>query len=160
MKTILKFKDYGSKLTGISTPFGGVSWQPSQTERAVAASVVTFLEDRRVLYKVEEAEVPDHCIASVIEIRHFLSGKLSDLDPKNELAKNLSMMRSSCRKFMDKTQELQIGKILRPNDYNSWFFCAALGEMRGVFGFCLAQIVLAFGLDIEKELASILPSSQ
>lgn len=38
--------------------------------------VIAFLEDRRVLYAPDELEVPSHCVHSVLEIRHFLSGEL------------------------------------------------------------------------------------
>src|ERR1700760_1783418 len=96
---------------GFSPPFFGVSWQPPETERKIAKSVVNFLEDRRVLYNPTELELPQHCISSVVEIRHFLTENIAELDQDSELAKNLKMMRAAC------------------------------------------------GLDIEKDLASILPAS-
>lgn len=36
---------------------------------------------------------------------------------------------------------------------------STIGELRGVFGVHLAQLAAAFGLDIEDDLASILPVS-
>jgi hypothetical protein len=43
---------------------------------AVARRVISYLEDRRVLYNPTELEVPQHCIQSVLDIRHFLSHEL------------------------------------------------------------------------------------
>jgi len=42
--------------------------------------------------------------------------------------------------------------------YEAWVFCGALGEMRGAFGLHIALIAVRNGLDIEGELASILPA--
>src|SRR5437016_5716129 len=80
MKTILKFKEIASKITGFNTSVFEISWEPPKNERAIAKSVVNFLEDRRVLYNPTELEVPHHCISSVLEIRQFLSEKMNDLD--------------------------------------------------------------------------------
>jgi len=44
----MKFSEIANRLTGISTPFGGASWQPAEMEIAAARRVITFLEDRRV----------------------------------------------------------------------------------------------------------------
>ena len=75
----MKFSEIANRLTGISTPLGGVSWQSSDLEVSAARRVIAFLEDRRVLYAPDELEVPDHCVHSVLEIRHFLSGELGKL---------------------------------------------------------------------------------
>jgi hypothetical protein len=65
---------------------GGVSWQSSDLEVSAARRVIAYLEDRRVLYAPEEMEVASHCVQSVLEIRHFLSGELGKLDAKSEFA--------------------------------------------------------------------------
>ena len=160
MKPKLIFKEIASKITGFSTPVFGVSWEPPNNDREIAKSVVNFLEDRRVLYNPSELEDPQHCISSVLEIRRFLTEKMNDLDQNCELAKNLGTMRSACRKFLDSAQILDRGlKFSHRPSYDSWVFYSSLGEMRGIFGMCLSQILLSFGLDIEKDLASILPAS-
>ena len=160
-KRILLFKDVAAKLTGISTPFGGLSWQSSETERKIAKRVINFLEDRRILYNPGELELPQHCISSVVEIRHFLTEKIAELGEDSELVKNLKTMRLACRKFLDSAQPFERDHKLPLThvDYNVLVFCSALGEMRGTFGMCLAQILLSYELDIEEDLATILPAS-
>src|SRR5438552_5513774 len=143
MKPRLLFQEIASKITGFSTPVFGIQWTPPSKEREIAKSVVTFLEDRRVLYNPTELELPHRCISSVIEIRHFLTEKMNDLDQNSELAKNIRTMRSACRKFLGTAQRLERGQHFSYGNYNSWVFYSSLGEMRGIFGFCLSQILLS-----------------
>ena len=52
---------------------------------------------------------------------------------------------------------------LRINNYDcisSWKFNSALGELRGTFGIMIAQIAVAYGINVEEELASILPNKE
>jgi len=159
----MKFNDITSRLTGISCPVFGVSWTPPASEREAAKRVVAFLEDRRVLYNPSELEVPEHCVQSVIEIRHHLTSELQPLDTQDEMAKHLRSMRAACRKFLDTVQADDRYDIVRFGNsgghYASWVFMSALGELRGVFGVHLAQLAAAYGLDMEDDLASILPAT-
>ncbi len=158
----MKFSEIANRLTGISTPFGGVSWQPAELEIAAARRVIAFLEDRRVLYEPGELEQPSHCVRSVIEIRHYLSDELGRLGSGAEIAASLRAMRAACRKFLDRVGTDGERVVHFANDfghYASWTFYSALGEMRGTFGVHVAKIAAAFQLDVEDQLASILPAS-
>ena len=156
----MRFKEILSRLTGISVPVFGVSWNPPEADRAVVRRVVAFLEDRRVLYAPSEMEVPEHCVRSVIEIRAFLTAELGKLDDSSELAANLRALRAACRKFLDTVQE-DGDRIVRfgfsHGHWASWVFNGALGEMRGVFGVHLAILATKYGVNVEKDLATILP---
>lgn len=157
----MRFSEIASRLTGISTPIGGISWQPSEPEIASARRVVAYLEDRRVLYSPSEMEIPSHCVESVIQIRALLTNEIGKLDSKSELTASLRAMRASCRKFLDSVgwEDSEITWHARnPGHYASWTFYGALGEMRGIFGVHLARIATKFRLDIEDDLASILPA--
>ena len=157
----MKFKDLVKRLTGISTPIFGVSWNPENTERDIARQVISYLEDRRELYNPTEMECPDHCVQSVLQIREFLTSKIGELSEDTELSKSLRAMRAACRKFLNETGDPH-GDIVRfgfnRGHFASWKFLSAIGELRGVFGIHIAKISVAYGIDnIEKELASIMP---
>jgi hypothetical protein len=154
----MKFQEILNRLTGINTPILGVSWNPLDLEVTVARRVIIYLQDRRVLYNPYDLEIPEHCVESVLEIRHFLTSELVALDSNSELSKNLQAMQAACRKFLDK-QTVHRFRILRSRDDNitMWIFLTALGELRGVFGIHLAQIAAKYGLDIDEPLSSILP---
>ena len=72
----MNFREIATRLTGISCPVFGVSWNPPEAERTVARRVIAYLEDRRVLYNPGELEVPEHCVESVLEMRRYLTQEL------------------------------------------------------------------------------------
>lgn len=156
----MKFKEIANRLTGISCSVFGVQWNPPELDVTKARRVLTFLEDRRVLYNPDSVEVPEHCVRSVIEIRQMLTSELGSLDSDSELSHSLRAMRSACRKFLDTAHEND-GRIITDSRHHghwtSWIFFPALGEMRGVFGIYIAILALQYGLDIEGKLGSILP---
>lgn len=127
-----------------------------------ARRVLAYLEDRRVLYAPWDMEIPEHCIESILEIRHFLTDQLGHLDDKDDdIAPHLRAMRASCRQFLNVTSALMDGPMgLRPfmPGTPGWMFNDALGELRAVFGIHVAQLSAKFGVDIEDELATILPA--
>jgi hypothetical protein len=67
---------------------------------------------------------------------------------------------AACRKFLDHVQESGPDVVRfgwHHGHWASWDFNAALGELRGVFGVHLAQLAVLYRLDVEDNLASILP---
>lgn len=155
----MKFEEIMNRVTGFSIPVFGISWNPPELDRSIAKRVITHLEDRRVLYNPSQMEMPDHCASSVIEIRQMLSNEIAGLSEDSELGKSFRAMRAACRKFLDTVGADE--NIVRfgadRGHYASWIFNGAIGELRGVFGVHLAQIAVRYGLDIEDDLASILP---
>lgn len=158
----MKFREILSRLTGLSVPIFGAQWNPPESECAVARRVLAFLEDRRVLFVPSEMEVPEHCVESVLRIREFLTAELGALNPEKKLAPSLRAMRAACRKFLA-TVEADDHRIIQfgasHGHYASWVFNGAVGELRGVFGVHIASLAASHGLDVEGELATILPAS-
>lgn len=156
----MKFKEILKRITGISSPVFGVSWNPTNTEKDIAKGVISFLEDRRVLYVPSEMEVPRHCIDSILQIRQFLTKEIAKLEQDSELSKSLRAMRAACRKFLskidsDKEDLIKFGAVTE--HWASWEFNGSVGELRGVFGIHIAKIAVSYGLNVEDDLASILP---
>lgn len=157
----MKFREIVSRVTGFSVPIFGMQWNPPEAECAVARRVISFLEDRRVLYLPSEMEVPHQCVESVLRIREFLTAELGALDSGREIALCLRAMRAACRKFLASVDNedrriIQFGA--EHGHYASWIFNGAVGELRGVFGIHIARLAASHGLDVEDELASILPT--
>jgi hypothetical protein len=99
---------------------------------------------------------------SVIEIRRFLTAELGDLTD-GDLASRLSAMRTACRKFLDALsypdgRTMSIPQGMFHGGYPEWVFSTALGELRGVLGILIAEIAAQYHLDVEGELATILPA--
>ncbi len=158
-KKRMKFKEVLSRITGFSVPVFGVSWTPTQPEITKARQVLAFLEDRRVLYNPYHLEVADQCIQSVLDIRRFLTEVIGQLGADSKLAEHLRGMRAGCRAFLDATSP-GARRIIRSHwagPFESSFF-TSLGELRATIGVHVAAIAVMHGLDIEGELAEVLPA--
>ena len=149
----INFKKIAKSLTGFSTPVFGVSWCPLESDRKIVRKLITFLEDRRVLYNPYNIETIRWVIQSVLEIRKKLTDILEIVDENSDIYSHLRAMRAACRKFMD---EIEKQKRYQYKPISSDIF-TALGEMRAIFGIHIAQLCVKYGIDIEDDLARILP---
>lgn len=169
----VSFRELAARINGITTPVGGVSWTPPTLDVEAARRVVAYLENRRVLYSPYELEVPGHVVTSVLEIRAYLNSERAHTDRASSLHQSIAGMESACRKFLDSIQELEScrglslehpeRRMLSHLGYRSltgldeWIFLTALGELRAVFGLCIGNIAAAYHIDVDQQLASILP---
>jgi len=145
---LYKFSELASHITGLSLPVFGVSWQAPEAERTIVRSVLIFLEDRRALYNPFAIEMEHEVTDSVLEIRKELTDAIQRLSDKSAAVAPLQAMRVACREYLDNTRQR----------YGPHFaFMADLGRLRTIFGYHLAQLAVMYGLDIEGELASIIP---
>src|SRR5205823_6228537 len=113
----IPFKQIRVRLTGLSLPFGlGAQWEftqpktpPEKVEQDRAVKLLTYLEDRRVLYGSYALEVPEDVISSVLQIRERLTSELEQLhdDVDTPLYATIAAMRVACRKFLDTTQAIK-----------------------------------------------------
>ncbi|MFF8376237.1 DUF6650 family protein [Streptomyces sp. NPDC015661] len=157
----MKISGIMRRITGFSTPFGGLDWEASVPQREVAQKLLVYLEDRRVLTAprpvIEAVEVPQHCVASVFQIRETLTQFLMDPDTGDELAQQLKTLRAACRRFLN-----DVGSDHSPSPtVNAWSaatFGNALGEFRALFGIQLALIAAQYKLDLPDELRYIVPA--
>lgn len=53
----MKFKTILSRLTGLSCPWFGISWNPTEAEIIIATRIIRFLEDKRVLFNPSEMHI-------------------------------------------------------------------------------------------------------
>jgi hypothetical protein len=156
----MNWKEALARITGFNVPVFGVSWNPPQPEIAVARRALAFLEDRRVLYNPYHLEVADHCVESVVDIRRFLTDLIGQLPPSSTLAEHLRAIRAACRTFLDDTSP-GTRHALGPHwagPFETSFF-TALGELRARIGVHVAAIAVMHGIDVEGELASVLPEA-
>lgn len=146
----------GIKFTGISTPVAGVSWELTKTDKDVAQQVVTFLEDRRLLFGERHMEDELLCYRSAGAIRAFLTEQMQGLKKGSPLRYSLGKMRAACRKFMDRGEPGGRG-FERRFEYGPDSFGYALGDLRTAIGLQLAVILSQFSLEAEEDLLQILP---
>lgn len=165
----IKAKSLAGRLSGFSLPVigGGVQWTPTKSERDTVRKLLTFLEDRRVLYVDYCLEMENAVAHSVLQIREVLTEILQALPEGSKSIGPVRAMRAACRKFL--TEPHPEFKNLARHTYPSWDrmnseggprFFVALGELRATFGAQIAALAFTHGIDIEHELASILPAEE
>lgn len=151
-----------SRLAGVSILGFGASWKAPEPERVVVRDVITSLEDRRALYSKAVWEQPDHVIQSIFQIRNELTNGLKRVGDKSPANDAFRIMRATCRNFLTlaSTKALENSRGMMVGHGRMWEqeeFFTELGKLRAVFGQQLAVLGFLYGIEIEEELASILP---
>jgi hypothetical protein len=164
------------RLTGLTFPSvlgtggGGATWEVQPSEKALATTVLQYLEDRRVLYELNEAEQPRACITSVYEMRKRMADFVSEAQSR-ELRNSLRAIQAACREFLSETEKMRSyparqrllfdrRKIYeRMFGTESWQFNQEIGLLRARVGTSVAILVETFGIDVDDCLSKILPPS-
>lgn len=171
-KSVLKAKDVARRLRGLSILGLGASWDYPPSEREAIRKLVLALEDRRALFNPPPAEVEDHVIASVSSIREQCTETLRELGESAKAAACVRIIRAACRRFLDEPypsfpdveefhpdrhfrEEGRDGRLRRGTRPASFY--TALGELRAAIGQQIAILAASYGLDVEGDLASIIP---
>jgi hypothetical protein len=144
----IHFKELASRLTGVSVPVFGVSWNPPEPERKVVRDVLVFLEDRRALYNDFAHEIEEEVAQSVLQIRSELTNAIRRLSEDAEAASSFRAMRPACREYLTNTRHRY------PRFFGSM---AELGRLRVIFRVHIAYLAIKYGIDIEGDLASTIP---
>lgn len=150
------------RITGISTPLGGLQWaDPGPSDGDVVRRLLIFLEDRRVLFNPTDLEVVSQVEHSVHEIRAECTKTLQALAPKVFAVTPIRSIREGCRRFHDdQAEEFRFfGSFGRHRDHDgSPGFFTALGTFRATIGYQVALLAAHYDIDVEGDLASVLPS--
>lgn len=152
------------RITGISVPFGGITWaDPGPSDAAKVREFIVFLEDRRVLYNAYDLEVVSQVERSIHDIRELCTRTLQNLTPKAFAVLPIRSIRLAGRQFHDNQNEaFRFFDGLRHGHHgvgeaNPGFF-TALGFFRAIVGTQVAYLAAHYDIDVEGELAAILPS--
>lgn len=159
-----KLKERASQVTGFQIPIigAGVSWQPKEADVTKAHKLFVFLEDKRVLFYEEEWEFMPHAIQSVMHIREYLVERiLMETDQDSPLYKSSKELRDACIEFLDLTQKLErtANGMLDWKQSNYRLMRIVLGQLRRRFGKELLNLSVLFEINVEDNLATIIPVS-
>jgi hypothetical protein len=146
------------RITGISTPFGGVQWaDPGPSETELVRRFLVFLEDRRVLFNPFQLEVEGEVEHSIHQIREECTKALQMLSSSAFAIAPIRAIREAGRRFHDdQLEEFPYFDGDWPRRGRPGFFMA-LGAFRATVGHQVALLAGRYGIDIEGDLASIMP---
>jgi hypothetical protein len=146
--------------TGIGGFGFSINWETVPGDEEVARRVITFLEDRRVLFGIRYMEDELYCVDSANQIRHFLTDQLSQAKPGKSLATSIRAIRAAVRAFVEAAGvEARNFRYHRTGAMTD-VFSLALGELRSRVGLQIALIADQYGIEVEDDLAQILPPAQ
>ena len=146
----LRFKDIAARISGISLPVFGVSWNPQDSERKIVSETFIFLEDRRALYNDYAHEIEVQVAESILAIRKELTEALKRLPIGSEAVPCFKAMRAACREYLDNTQLRRAGGLFS--------FMTELGRLRAMIGVQVAYLAVKYGIDVEGELVRVIPA--
>ncbi|WP_203566851.1 DUF6650 family protein [Aestuariimicrobium ganziense] len=141
--------------TGLGTPFGSLQWERKDDDEVIARRVISLLEDRRLLFVDFYWETPSDCIVSAGAVRDKLSEMITNPDISTGLAQQLKLLRSYFRTFMETRDDHG-----RRYHMGHEPFSVALGELRAKVGQLVGDLAARFELDVEPDLASIVPTEE
>lgn len=148
----IAFKEIAKRITGVSIPVFGIQWNPPESEREVVRETFIFLEDRRALYNDYAHELDHEVAESVLAIRNELTAALKRLPETTEAVASFKAMRAACREYLDTTR----GDGRRWN--GPFSFMTQLGRFRAIIGMHVAYLAVKYGIDIDGELARVVPA--
>jgi hypothetical protein len=155
-----KIRETLNSINGIQ--IGGISWDVKALDITKAHKLFVFLEDKRVLYSEEDWEFMPQVIQSVANIREYLVNNiLMETGSDSLLYESTKELRNACVEFLDMTNKLERSNDGRPDwkESNYRLMRIVLGRIRRRFGKELGKISIHYKVDVEENLARIIPSS-
>lgn len=152
------------RITGFSTPAFGIQWaDPGTSDRERVRRFFIDLEDKRVLYNPDWLEVRSQVDASVNEIRAICTEALKTFSVRDFATVPIGNVRAACRRYLDDTTlEFPHADFGRHGEYRGGMSpgaFVALGAFRASVGQEVARLAAYYDLDVDGDLASVVPAA-
>jgi hypothetical protein len=134
-----------------------VNWEKAPGDEEIARRIVTFLENRRLLFGVRHLEDELECVHSANQVRDHLTDELLQANPGKSLNSSIRAMRTASRNFVDAAGSDARNFRRHHDPPGTDQFSDALAQLRVLVGLHLEQLVIQYDIEIEPELAQILP---
>lgn len=145
----------GIKITGISTPVGGLSWEIIEIDKQGIKEMFNYLETKRLLINPMEMEIPEQCALSALEIKRYLVDLLQEFKFINETEDIIKNLCNACNTFLDGLNEKNRPHIIYKNDHGDWCdmsFSRIMKEFRTTFRTNIAMLENEYKIDFKKEI--------
>lgn len=142
------------EFSGISTPFGGISWNKTNSVKDKFSFLLVYFESKRILVNPIEMEKKEWCIESVLEMKKQLVSITEDTAFKKEDLSIIRNMIKACNHYLDTVSPLNLPNIIFKNG-DSWEdlrFDSAMKSLRCSFKTEIKKIEDRYKLKFEKEI--------
>lgn len=140
---------------GIDVPFGGISWEYTETEKQAIQKLFFFLESKRLLTNPIEMEIKQWCIESALEIKRRLVDTLSECDFSKDTIGCIRSMIGACNDFLDRLDTVKETGIIFKNEKGDWAnsaFSSAMKQFRNVFRENINLLSSVYGIIFTKTI--------
>jgi hypothetical protein len=103
------------KITGISTPFGGISWDENKSKVQKYEYLFIFLSSKRILINPIEMEIPEQCVTSVLDIKKTIVEFSRNIQQIEFDKSVLSHMMNACNIYLDYMSSTNLPHIIYKN---------------------------------------------
>lgn len=100
------------ELNGISTPFGGISWNKTNSVKDKFSFLLLYLESKRILVNPIEMEKKEWCIESVLEIKRQIVSITEDTVFKKDDLSIIRNMIEACNQYLDTISFMNLPNII------------------------------------------------
>ena len=145
----------GIKITGIDTPFGGISWEYTETEKRGIQELFFFLESKRLLVNPIEMEIKQWCIESALDIKRKLTDLPSQYSFSEAALECIRSMITACNDFLDRLSSVKETGIIYKNRNGDWedsAFSSAMKQFRKNFRDNISLLSSAYNLKFNKNI--------
>jgi len=143
------------EITGIDTPFGGLSWVSTGTAKSEIEGLLFFLESKRILINPTDMEIKSWCEESAIEIKNKLISLRIHYDFNPETVDTIRDMVSACNSFLDDMNRVNPQGIIYKNNNGDWenaTFSTAMKKLHKTFREKILWLSKKYKIDFSKEI--------
>lgn len=146
--------DLKNKLTGISTPFGGLSWDKSICEKDRIIFLFTYFESKRILFNPAEMENKEWCIKSILEIKGSLVEITKDIKISAKTLDVINNMIDTCNHYLDNVSTYELHGIIYKNGTSNveLSFYRAMNKFRDDMKKAIENFEQMYNIKFRKEL--------
>lgn len=133
--------------------------QSKRIEPIIARKIITFMEDRRVLWQTFDAEFPDRVRRSLDDLRLYLVNLQSELNNGSPLGRVLLSLVKTIHVFFNMVEHSDLAALKCNCEDPEWRrFSDALAVLRKAIGLQIDNLANVYGIEITSDLKSIVPS--
>ncbi len=152
MKKLDNIKKIFKKITGISTPLGGISWAPTKNEKDILYNFIIKMSNRRLLSRTHGGFQYKDALNSLNIIRENITKVLMDLGPNSSYKRIFLVLLEYYKRFQTTIENEYKNNNFRDDVTPSENLIKEWGEIKEKGGLILGAICYVCDMEAPREL--------